>query len=326
MVSPDNIFAVGGGKGGTGKSVIATNLAAGLALSGRKTVLMDADIGASNTHALLGIHRPCSGLRDWFLAEGADPSSLFLDTGIGNLKLVSAAGDPPGSADLCDTDFEKAAKLIESFEADCVVLDLGPGTQHRTVDLFNLSANGIVVTTPEITSIMKTFAFIRAALFRKIRRAFADRPEIVRWVDHSHPGDSTPETPSMDVLRENIRIADPEFLEALESVVNRFSPLLVVNRVREKRDLEAGDQLIRLVKKHLDVDVAFLGFVVESECVRDSVDARIPFLLKEPQSKPSLDVQKIIGDLIQTEIQFVKKDGQIFILRQEPLTPKGEDE
>ena len=48
MTNPINIIAVGGGKGGIGKSVVCTNLAAGMALSGQKVILMDTDFGASN--------------------------------------------------------------------------------------------------------------------------------------------------------------------------------------------------------------------------------------------------------------------------------------
>jgi MinD superfamily P-loop ATPase len=44
MTSPINIIAVGGGKGGIGKSVVCTNLAAGMALSGQKVILMDTDL------------------------------------------------------------------------------------------------------------------------------------------------------------------------------------------------------------------------------------------------------------------------------------------
>ena len=48
MTNTINIIAVGGGKGGIGKSVVCTNLAAGMALSGQKVILMDTDFGASN--------------------------------------------------------------------------------------------------------------------------------------------------------------------------------------------------------------------------------------------------------------------------------------
>ena len=53
MATKVNIIPIGGGKGGIGKSVVSTNLAVGIALSGQKVILMDGDFGASNLHAYL---------------------------------------------------------------------------------------------------------------------------------------------------------------------------------------------------------------------------------------------------------------------------------
>ena len=58
MIEGKRIVAVGGGKGGVGKSVVACNLAVGYALAGRSTALIDADLGAANLHTLLGAGRP----------------------------------------------------------------------------------------------------------------------------------------------------------------------------------------------------------------------------------------------------------------------------
>ena len=46
MSTSINIIPVGGGKGGVGKSIVSTNLAVGIALSGQKVVLIDGDFGA----------------------------------------------------------------------------------------------------------------------------------------------------------------------------------------------------------------------------------------------------------------------------------------
>ena len=56
--STPQIWAIGGGKGGAGKSVVSTVLAFWLARMGKRTVLVDVDLGGANLHTLLGIKSP----------------------------------------------------------------------------------------------------------------------------------------------------------------------------------------------------------------------------------------------------------------------------
>ena len=320
MTNPINIIAVGGGKGGIGKSVVCTNLAAGMALSGQKVILMDTDFGASNLHALLGITNPAHGFQDFFNAEITDPRTLLLDTGISNLKFVSGAGDNPGSANIDSEKIGTIISFIKKLEADTILLDLGPGTNYNVIDFFNISTQGVVMTTPEMTSIMKTFSFIRSALFRRISLAFQDFPEIQKVVDHSNPNDADMESYTTGLLRSKFAEQFPDQADRLETLIQDFTPGLVVNRVRNRKDLMAGENLLKLVKKFLEIEVTYLGYIIESDRVRDSIDDMIPFLIKDPQSKPSENLQQIIGALTNTDLQFVKRDGRIFVSKQVRLS------
>jgi flagellar biosynthesis protein FlhG len=321
MTSQVNIIAVGGGKGGIGKSVICTNLAAGMALSGQKVILMDTDFGASNLHALLGIGNPPHGFQDFFNDKVvADPKILLLDTGISNLKFVSGAGDNPGSANIDSVKIESVISFIKNLQADSILLDLGPGTNYNVIDFFNISTQGVVMTTPEMTSIMKTFSFIRSALFRRISLAFQTTPEIQKMVDHSNPENANIEAYTTGLLRSKFQEQFPNHIDQLNTLIRDFNPGLVVNRVRNRKDLMAGDNLLKLVKKFLEVDITYLGYIIESDRVRDSIDEMIPFLIRDPQSKPSENLQQIIGALTNTDLQFVKRDGRIFVSKQVRLS------
>ena len=320
MTSQINIIAVGGGKGGIGKSIVCTNLAIGMALSGQKVILMDTDFGASNLHALLGIHNPAHGFQDFFNEEISNKQSLLIDTGISNLKFVSGAGDNPGSANIDSEKINTIISFVKNLEADTILLDLGPGTNYNVIDFFNISTQNVVLTTPEMTSVMKTFSFIRSALFRKISQAFKDNPDIQKLVDHSNPENADIETYTTSLLRDRFVEEFPDHLEQFNNIVKDFTPGLVVNRVRSKKDLLAGDNLIKLVNKFLEVEATYLGYIIESDRVRDSVDEMIPFLIKDPQSKPSENLQQIIGALTNTDLHFVKRDGRILVSKQVRLS------
>jgi flagellar biosynthesis protein FlhG len=305
MDSPENIIAIGGGKGGIGKSLICTNLAVGLALNGKKVVLVDTDFGSSNLHALLGIKYPSHGFMDYFQqTSNDDPQSLLMDTGINNLKLVCAAGDNPGSANIDSNGLETIKNFIRNLDADYVFLDLAPGANYSVIDFFNLGATGLVLTTPELTSVMTTFSFIRAALFRKISGAFEEHPEIKRMVDHSNPSHADMETYCIDVLKEKLMDIDSAHVATIESIVNSFKPHLIINRVRYAQELAVGESLIQLVKQYLGVELNYLAYLIESDRIRDSVDEMIPFLMKTPESTPAKNLQKVISALTETDFQL----------------------
>ena len=316
MASSTQIITLGGGKGGIGKSIMCTNLAVGMALSGQKVVLMDGDFGASNLHALLGISHPPYGFQDLFTNHRLDPESLLIETGIDNLKFISSAGDNPGSANIDPERVQTIISFLKQLKAHTVILDLGPGTSFNVLDFFNIHDQCIVMSTPEVTSVMKTFSFVRAALFRKISLHLKDAPELQRLVDHSHPSQADVETCTIDILRENIKKVDGSQTEEVEKIIRSFKPEVIINRVRNKKDLQTGDNLISLVKKFLDVDLKYLGHIIESDQVRDSVEEMVPFLIKDPQSTPSKNLQEIIGEITNTDLNLVKEDGKILVSKQ----------
>ena len=320
MTSKVNIIAVGGGKGGIGKSVVCTNLAIGMALSGQKVVLIDTDFGASNLHALLGINNPAYGFQDFFNENFSNKQSLLIDTGIGNLKFVSGAGDNPGSANINADKINTVISFIKNLDEDTILLDLGTGTNFNVIDFFNISMQNVVLTTPEITSVMKTFSFIRSVLFRRISLAFQGYPEIQKLVDNSNPANVDIESYTTDLLRERFTEDFPDHLDELNTIVKNFTPGLVVNRVRSKKDLVTGDNLLKLVKKFLKLEATYLGYIIESDQVRDSVDEMVPFLIKDPQSTPSENLQQIISSLTNADLELVKRDGKIFVSKQVRLS------
>ena len=315
-----NIIAVGGGKGGVGKSIICANLAVGMAISGHDVVLVDADYGASNLHAILGISNPKYGFKDFFAHSETDPESLLLDTGITDLKFLSGAGDISGSANIGPAHIKKITSFIKNLKADSVFLDLGPGINYNVVDYFNISDQGVVVSIPEMPSIMNTFSFLKAALFRRFHKAFHDKPELHSLFDHSNQPEAEDEIHSVEQLQQKLEEIAPDCLSTMDSIISTFTPGFVINRVRRKKDLMLGETLITLTKKYLDVNLKYLGYLVESDRIRDSVEEMIPFLIKNPQSRPSENLQQILGALTHTDLHLVKKDGMIFVSKQVRLS------
>jgi flagellar biosynthesis protein FlhG len=81
------VWAVGGGKGGTGKSFLASSLGLSMASRGRRVVLLDADLGGANMHSFLGIKRPERSLTDFF-DRRVPLEELVVNSGVEGLGLV----------------------------------------------------------------------------------------------------------------------------------------------------------------------------------------------------------------------------------------------
>jgi len=83
------IWAVGGGKGGIGKSFITASLGWELAGMGRRVVLVDADLGGANLHLQLGMPKPARTLGDFIQRRASSLEEVLTDTPVPGLRLVA---------------------------------------------------------------------------------------------------------------------------------------------------------------------------------------------------------------------------------------------
>src|SRR5689334_8038300 len=90
------VWSVGGGKGGVGKSLVASSLAIALSRMGNKVVAIDLDLGGANLHTSLGADLPKQTLSDFFSRRVSSIESCIVPTGIPQLNLISGAQDSIG--------------------------------------------------------------------------------------------------------------------------------------------------------------------------------------------------------------------------------------
>ena len=94
------IWAVGGGKGGVGKSLTTANISICLALMGKKVVSIDLDLGGANLHTCLGTNIPEASLSDFLNRKVSHFQDLLTPTPIKNLSIISGAQDEFGTANM----------------------------------------------------------------------------------------------------------------------------------------------------------------------------------------------------------------------------------
>ena len=165
------VWAIGGGKGGIGKSVIAANLAVVLAQRGCRVVLIDADLGGANLHTILGVPARGPTLSDFLHRRSERLCDILVPTATAGLSLVSGSRAPVDSANPRYAQKVRLLRHIATLPADHAVLDLGGGSSFNMLDFFLAADHGVVVVVPEATSVENAYHFLKAAYFRRMRRA-----------------------------------------------------------------------------------------------------------------------------------------------------------
>ena len=147
-----DIIVVTSGKGGVGKTTTVANLGAGLALSGKKVVLVDADIGLRNLDVVMGLeNRIVFDLVD--VTEGACrlKQALVKDKRYENLYLLPAAQTRDKSAVSPDQMRELTRDLARDF--DFVIIVSPAGIERGFANAIAGAEKAIIVTTPEVSAV-----------------------------------------------------------------------------------------------------------------------------------------------------------------------------
>ena len=154
------VICVTSGKGGVGKTNLAVNLAARFAAAGRRTVLLDADMGLANADVLCGLDLPYNLAH--VIARRKKLSEVIADAP-GGFKLVGGAS---GLATMADLPPEEHARLMEALAqleraCDIILIDTGAGISPNVLSFTRAADQTLVVTTPEPTSLTDAYATIK---------------------------------------------------------------------------------------------------------------------------------------------------------------------
>ena len=278
-------IAVGGGKGGVGKTIVAVNLA--LALSGmlEKVTLLDGDIGNCNCNTLLGITKVDSSL-EGYLRKERTLDEITVSTAYPGLRLVCGAQNKVDG--FLTTEMPRLLNDIRQVDADCLVIDLGAGMSDETLDLYRLADDKIIVVTPQVTSLQNAYGFIKSAFFHDLKRsgglaalldeAGSDPQKLHALVGRLEEGHATRHAFAVVLARQRFKI--------------------VGNMVNNDKDLKIIQNLQKVVGQYLHIDNTVLGTIATSEDICNSVNKITPFVVLSPDLPHSLEMKQMAERLI----------------------------
>ena len=147
-----NVIAVAAGKGGVGKSTVATNLAVALATSGAAVGIMDADVFGPSIPQMMGPPEVATGAGENRITPAVHHGIKVVSVGF----FVERGAAVMWRGPLIHKLLTQFAEDVDWGELDYLVVDLPPGTGDTQISLAQLVqvTGAVLVTTPQEVSVI----------------------------------------------------------------------------------------------------------------------------------------------------------------------------
>ena len=271
------LISVASGKGGVGKSVVSANLALALAKSGRQVILADLDVGGADAHIMFGELNPSVTLTDFLnkrvsrLDEATIPVTVHP-----NLRLIAGTGDTLATANMAYTRKKRLIKQFRELEADIVVIDIGAGTNFHALDFFLMADIHLAVATPEPTSVLDLYRFIKLAAIRRVLACFLARSPLSEVL-------SNRDFTSVEEVMKVAGATDAGGRDAAVAVLQSFRPGLIINRVSDSSRVNVL-YLRKILHQYVGGDLTLLGEIPDDPAVSQAVRKFLPVIEAAPES------------------------------------------
>ncbi|MDO4542661.1 MAG: septum site-determining protein MinD [Bacillota bacterium] len=146
------VIVITSGKGGVGKTTATANIGTSLALIGKKTILLDTDIGLRNLDVVMGLeNRIVYNLVDIIEGSCRLNQGFIKDKNLDNLYLIAAAQTRDKSDISTRQMIDLTKRLKEDF--DYVLIDCPAGIEQGFKNAIAGADRALVITTPEVSSV-----------------------------------------------------------------------------------------------------------------------------------------------------------------------------
>lgn len=306
------IISVASGKGGVGKSVVAANLALALAQRGLRTVLTDLDVGGADSHILFGLLNPPATLTDFLDRRverlGDVAQSLPVHP---NLRLIPGTGDTLATANMPYAVKKRLIRHLTAMDADVVVADIGAGTGYHALDFFLMGDRHLAVATPDPTSVLDLYRFIKLAAIRRVLSFFLTRDAMADALSRRDFG-------SVEEVLAAAGQANGAGAAVAETALRTFRPLLVVNRSTSRSRVNVLG-LRNLLNAYVGGDLSLLGEIPDDPAVERSVRAFLPVVETEPRS-PAAQALQAVADSLMASMNEDEPSEASFVTRLRHVT------
>ncbi|HEB72260.1 MAG TPA: hypothetical protein ENI77_06520 [Nitrospirae bacterium] len=296
-----NIWAIGGGKGGIGKSLVTSSFGTLLARMGKRVLLVDADFGSANLHTFIKTRPNHSSFSNYLTTcDITEFDNLIAKTEIQNVDMISGSQDALDVADIKSDKIDNLYKALKTVEYDYILIDIGPGTSSVNLDIILQADVRILITTPEPTSVENSFRLLKAVYSHHLKKImvskeYASYRPALQSMFHSSIGRHDKKNINILKLMKDTfqKEGDDEKILKLNNAIH-----LVVNQAQRKEDLSLGPSMTKALWRHFGIKVVYLGCVKHDHAVIDSIRSRRPLSAYYENSAAAIAIEKSLQTLL----------------------------
>jgi len=298
-MSRKTIIAVGGAKGGVGKSALAANLAVGLALLGQKVVLADLDLGGADVHLYLGVKSLPKTWNDLLDKQVNSIEDIITPTAFEGLKLIGGDSSKLGSDNLPYSQKRKIMRHLREIEGDYLILDLGGNTSYNALDFFLFADHKIVISGTEPASILDSYSFVKVAFYRFLERFFSEHNSLKDLGQKIKDGSwEQSKNLSLEYIFNEVRERDESAYNKIRKQHDQFRVSLVVNMAENRKDFQIAESMQRVLKDKCFLNVGILGTIPFDKLARRAARSFTPIIVEYPKCQTSKAIHQMLAAIL----------------------------
>jgi flagellar biosynthesis protein FlhG len=301
------IIPIASGKGGVGKSLLSANLAIALGQQGKRVVLADLDLGASNLHLVIGQRPGKASLGSWF-TEKNDFREIIQPTDYQNVSFIAGDSQIPDLTSLKHLQKVKLIKNLKNIDTDYVILDLGAGTHQFILDMFLLSPQGIVVSAPAVTATLNGYLFLKNAVFRLLYTTFKKNTPGRELLDNLKKDSASMQKLYIPQLVQALAKADPDTTQLFINRMQQFRPRLVMNMIEDPKDADRATRIKSSCNQYLGLEIEYLGLMYRDMLQDKALASQLPVVVYKPQSVLGQAIYRISDKIIESKERHFDAD------------------
>ena len=301
------ILPIASGKGGVGKSLLSANLAIALGQAGKKVVLADLDLGASNLHLALG-HNVKNNSIGTYLTDKSSFQSIIEPTEYDNVSFIAGDSQIPGLTTLKAAQKTKLLRNFHSIDADFLILDLGAGTHQIIQDMFLQSPQGILVTAPTVTATLDGYLFLKNSVFRLLNTTNKRGSAGHQYLEQLKTNSDAMKSIYIPKLVDQLSVVDPVNTGLFKTRMNQFKPRLVMNMIDDPKDADRAQRIRNSCSQYLGMDLEYLGLMYRDQLQDKALSSRLPVIIYKPNCVLSQAIYRIAEKVIAAEPRYFDDD------------------